>query len=277
MDTQQKPNYDIMIVASVALLTVIVLYNAGPLWESFGMRGIIWNTYVRIFSNVFTSRGSVIANLVCLLLTSLALMIPNGAPKHPPWSKITVILLIGGIMFLTGTLAGHGALYVALTLTGYIIYCRGCILLARQIADEGEGTDIEETFLQCERKLTNKYSVNIPTRYRYKGKLRHGWINILSPQRGIMVIGIPGSGKTRSIYGHLFQQLPQKGYTMFIYDYKFPELTTLAYNELLDNYHCYKVKPKMYIVNFDDPERSHRFNPISPEYLTRPADCSDIA
>ncbi len=277
MDTQQKPNYDMMIVASVALLAVIVLYNAGPLWESFGMQGVIWDTYIRFFSKVFTAKGAILINLVCLLLTSLALMLPNGTLKHTPWSTITVLLMTGGIMFLTGNLAGHGVLYVLLTLTGYGIYCRGCILLSRQITEAGEGEDLEDTFLQCERKITNKYSVNIPTRYRYNGKIRHGWINILSPQRGIMVIGIPGSGKSHSVYGPLFLQMPQKGYTMFVYDYKFPELTTIAYNELLDNYHCYKVKPKMYIVNFDDPERSHRFNPISPEYLTRPADCSDIA
>lgn len=161
--------------------------------------------------------------------------------------------MTGGIMFLTGNLAGQGVLYVLLILTGYVIYCRGCILLSRQITEAGEGEDLEDTFLQCERKITNKYSVNIPTRYRYNGKILHGWINILSPQRGIMVIGIPGSGKTHSVYGPLFQQMPQKGYTMFVYDYKFAELTTIAYNELLDNYHCYRVKPKMYIVNFDDP------------------------
>lgn len=82
--------------------------------------------------------------------------------------------MIGGIMFLAGNLADHGVLYVLLTLTGYGIYCQGCILLSRQITEAGEEEDLEDTFLQCERKITNEYSVNIPTRYRYNGEIRHG-------------------------------------------------------------------------------------------------------
>ena len=69
-----------------------------------------------------------------------------------------------------------------------------------------------------------------------------------------MVIGTPGSGKSYSIYGPFIRQMIQKGYAMFVYDYKFPDLTTRVMNELLDNYDCYKgVKPKMYVVNFDNP------------------------
>lgn len=41
-----------------------------------------------------------------------------------------------------------------------------------------------ESFVQCQEKIENKYSVNIPMRYYYKGKFRKGWVNIINPFRG---------------------------------------------------------------------------------------------
>lgn len=41
-----------------------------------------------------------------------------------------------------------------------------------------------ESFEQMEEKVENKYSVNIPMRYYYKGKFRKGWVNVINPFRG---------------------------------------------------------------------------------------------
>ena len=41
-----------------------------------------------------------------------------------------------------------------------------------------------ESFEQCQELQENKYSVNIPMRYYYKGKFRKGWVNIVNPFRG---------------------------------------------------------------------------------------------
>ena len=41
-----------------------------------------------------------------------------------------------------------------------------------------------ESFEQCEEVINDKYSVNIPMRYYYKGKFRKGWVNIVNPFRG---------------------------------------------------------------------------------------------
>jgi hypothetical protein len=41
-----------------------------------------------------------------------------------------------------------------------------------------------ESFDQCAQKVENKYSVNVPMRYYYKGKFRKGWVNITNPFRG---------------------------------------------------------------------------------------------
>lgn len=41
-----------------------------------------------------------------------------------------------------------------------------------------------ESFQQMEKEENNKYSVNIPMRYYYKKKFRHGFVNISNPFRG---------------------------------------------------------------------------------------------
>ncbi len=51
-----------------------------------------------------------------------------------------------------------------------------------------------------------------------------------------------------------------------------PDLSEIAYNHLLKHTQNYKVKPEFYVINFDDPRRSHRCNPINPKFM---ADISD--
>lgn len=78
-----------------------------------------------------------------------------------------------------------------------------------------------ESFEQCRELQENKYSVNIPMRYYYKGKFRKGWVNIVNPFRGTWVVGTPGSGKTFSIIEPFIRQHSEKGFAMVVYDYKF--------------------------------------------------------
>ena len=35
----------------------------------------------------------------------------------------------------------------------------------------------------------------------------------------------------------------------------------------MNNPEGYKVRPKFYVINFDDPRRSHRCNPIHPDFM----------
>ncbi len=67
-----------------------------------------------------------------------------------------------------------------------------------------------ESFEQTEEYVDNKYSVNIPMRYYYKGRFRKGWINIINPFRGTWVVGTPGSGKTFSIINHTSDSIVPK-------------------------------------------------------------------
>lgn len=184
----------------------------------------------------------------------------------------------GFVIFTLASLAGCGFLFVALTTTGYCLFFVGMVLLGRKYRSfDANLDDFWDTFPQCEELIENKFSVNIPIRYQYKGKLRQGYINCGNIFRSSLCLGVPGSGKSYSIFGPFISQTIEKGFSMFVYDYKYPALTNRVLNELLDKYHCYDVKPKLYVVNFDAPLYSHRFNPIHPRYLEDPLDATEIA
>ena len=119
--------------------------------------------------------------------------------------------------------------------------------------------------------------VNLPTRFYYKKKWNKGWINVVNPFRASMVLGTPGSGKSYAIVNNYIKQQIEKGFAMYIYDYKFPDLSEIAYNHLLNHLDAYKVKPQFYVINFDDPRKSHRCNPINPAFMTDISDAYESA
>jgi hypothetical protein len=90
-------------------------------------------------------------------------------------------------------------------------------------------------------------------------------------------LGTPGSGKSYAIINNYIKQQIRKGFGMYIYDFKFDDLSVIAYNTLMKNIDKYEYPPKFYVINFDDPERSHRCNPIAPEFMTDIADAYESA
>ena len=116
-----------------------------------------------------------------------------------------------------------------------------------------------ESFEQTTELVENKYSVNIPMRYYYKGKFRKGWINIVNPFRGTWVVGTPGSGKTFSVIEPYIRQHSAKGFSMVVYDYKFPTLATKLYyhyrkNQQLGNI---PIGCDFKMINFVDVDTAH--------------------
>ena len=165
-----------------------------------------------------------------------------------------------------------GAGYLSLLAAG--VWLRR--LLKQPLADD-PFNDRNENFLQEERYLNNEYSVNLSTRYRYKGAWREGWINVINPFRATLILGTPGSGKSYAVLNNYIKQHIEKGFSMLIYDYKFDDLTRIAYNHLLRHLDKYTVKPRFCIINFDDPRRSNRCNPIAPEFMTDISDAYESA
>ena len=136
-----------------------------------------------------------------------------------------------------------------------------------------------ESFEQCRELQENKYSVNIPMRYYYKGKFRKGWVNINNPFRGTWVVGTPGSGKTFSIIEPFIRQHSAKGFALVVYDYKFPTLATKLYYHYKKNQKLGKLPKgcKFIIINFVDVEYSRRVNPIQLKYINNLAAASETA
>lgn len=90
-------------------------------------------------------------------------------------------------------------------------------------------------------------------------------------------MGTPGSGKSYAVVNSYIKQQIEKGYSMYIYDFKFADLSTIAYNHLMNHLDGYEVKPKFYVINFDDPRRSHRCNPIHPDFMEDITDAYESA
>ena len=136
-----------------------------------------------------------------------------------------------------------------------------------------------ESFEQCRELQENKYSVNIPMRYYYRGKFRKGWVNISNPFRGTWVVGTPGSGKTFSIIEPFIRQHSAKGFALVVYDYKFPTLATKLYYHYKKNQKLGKLPKgcKFNIINFVDVEYSRRVNPIQLKYINNLAAASEAA
>ena len=68
-----------------------------------------------------------------------------------------------------------------------------------------------ESFEQSEELNETEYSVNIPMVYYFNKRMHKGWINIINPFRGTIVLGTPGSGKSFGIIDPFIRQHASSG------------------------------------------------------------------
>ena len=227
--------------------------------------------------------------LFCVVFLALSCLGTKGVKEEKiTWPKIWTMLFAGFVFFFLNwwLLAlpigkmGAASLYIFTLSAGYICLLMAGVwmsrLLKNNLMDDVFNTE-NESFMQETRLMENEYSVNLPTRFYYKKKWNNGWINVVNPFRASMVLGTPGSGKSYAIVNNYIKQQIEKGFAMYIYDYKFPDLSEIAYNHLLNHLDAYQVKPQFYVINFDDPRKSHRCNPINPSFMTDISDAYESA
>ena len=227
--------------------------------------------------------------LFCVVFLALSCLGTKGVKEEKiTWPKIWTVLFSGFVFFFLNWWLlvlpigkiGAASLYIFTLSIGYICLLMGGVwmsrLLKNNLMDDVFNTE-NESFMQETRLMENEYSVNLPTRFYYKKRWNKGWINVVNPFRASMVLGTPGSGKSYAIVNNYIKQQIEKGFAMYIYDYKFPDLSEIAYNHLLNHLDAYKIKPQFYVINFDDPRKSHRCNPINPAFMTDISDAYESA
>ena len=227
--------------------------------------------------------------LFCVVFLALSCLGTKGVKEEKiTWKRIWTVLFSGFVFFFLNWWLlvlpigkiGVASLYIFTLSVGYICLLMGGVwmsrLLKNNLMDDVFNTE-NESFMQETRLMENEYSVNLPTRFYYKKKWNNGWINVVNPFRASMVLGTPGSGKSYAIVNNYIKQQIEKGFAMYIYDYKFPDLSEIAYNHLLNHLDAYKVKPQFFVINFDDPRKSHRCNPINPAFMTDISDAYESA
>ena len=262
-------------------------------YEAFHVWGFTLGIIDKILMNFQRTTGlfsSILwTKLFCVVFLALSCLGTKGVKEEKiTWPKIWTVLFSGFVFyFLNWWLlvlpigkVGAASLYIFTLSIGYICLLMGGVwmsrLLKNNLMDDVFNTE-NESFMQETRLMENEYSVNLPTRFYYKKKWNNGWINVVNPFRASMVLGTPGSGKSYAIVNNYIKQQIEKGFAMYIYDYKFPDLSEIAYNHLLHHLDAYKVKPQFYVINFDDPRKSHRCNPINPAFMTDISDAYESA
>jgi hypothetical protein len=204
------------------------------------------------------------------------------------WRNIYLCLFFGFIFFFLNwwllylplPLIANTGFYIFTLTIGYILFLMAGLWISRLLKHglmEDVFNEENESFMQETRLMENEYSVNLPTKFYYRKKWNEGWINVVNPFRATIVLGTPGSGKSYAVINSFIRQQIGKGFACYIYDYKFDDLSIIAYNTLLNNLDKYKVKPQFFVINFDNPRKSHRCNPINPDFMTDISDAYEAA
>ena len=281
---------DFLRAVSIILVVMNVYWYC---YEAVRLWGVDIGVVDRILMNFNRTAGlfhSILYTKVfAVILLALSCLGTKGVKGEKiTWGKIWTVLAAAFVLFFLNwwilalplPIEAVTALYILTVGGGYVCLLMGGLWMSRLLKHnlmEDVFNNENESFMQETRLLTNEYSVNLPTRFYYKKKWNNGWINILLPQRASIVLGTPGSGKSFAVVNSYIKQQIEKGYSMYLYDFKFSDLSTIAYNHLMNHTEGYKVKPKFYVINFDDPRRSHRCNPIHPDFMEDITDAYESA
>ena len=275
---------------SIFLLVVHVYVYCYPSITAWNLNLAVMDRILVNFNNTTGIFNCILwSKLLAVLLLAVSCLGTHGVKGEKiTWPKIYAALVAGcALFFLNWWLlelplphAANTAFYIFTLTAGYLALLMSGLWMSRLYRHnlmEDVFNMENESFMQETRLMENEYSVNLPTRFYYKKRWNNGFVNIVNIFRACMVIGTPGSGKSYAIVNSYIRQLIVKGFAIYIYDYKFDDLSTIAYNSLLKNMDKYEVKPRFYVINFDDPRRSHRCNPINPEFMTDISDAYEAS
>ena len=240
-----------------------------------------------------TVSGCKVAELVCICIVCIG----TKAKKALKFNVRTMVVypVLSGLTLVGLCFVFHGMdfgvswfgfpagriLYALCSVVGTMLVHQGLDGIAKYYNNkvgEDRFNFENESFQQSENLVANEYSVNIPMIYYWKKRMHRGWINIINPFRGTIVLGTPGSGKSFGVIDPFIRQHSAKGFAMMVYDFKYPALARLFY-QFCKNRKAGKLPPNcgFRTVNFTDVEYSNRINPIQRKYIPDLAAASETA
>ncbi len=281
---------DFMRAISIMLVLIHIYWYCHAYFVSMNYTVSVVNKILLNFQdNTGLFNHIIITKFFSVLFLALSCLGTKGVKNQKvTWTKITLFLILGILFFfinwwildLNLSLSSKAIHYTFTMSIGYLFLLLSGVWISRLIKINlmDDVFNIEnESFMQEMRLMDNEYSVNLSTCFWYRKKQYNGWINVVNPFRATIVLGTPGSGKSYAVINNYIKQQIEKGFSMYIYDYKFPDLSEIAYNHLMNHSYAYKVKPTFYVINFDDPRKSHRCNPINPSFMTDISDAYESA
>lgn len=288
---REKLIFPIFIVSFVVLV-VNVYWFAFPLFFRMGLAHPSVTAVLQMFERAGFFSSPLKLKLVCVLCVFMTTYSRPGKRTEMPWLMVIAFLVASLALFLV-PVKNNAEMYAILSVIGYAALLFSTSVLSRKMRKGASPADNDslETFDQMTRKITTAESINFRTEFKYKGRLRKGWLNVVNVFRGNIVLGTPGSGKSYSFFYGFIEQMIQKKFTMFVYDFKMPDLTDIVYNEYLNKYPDHTIKdpdnpnrtihnpktPKFCVINFKDLRQSMRCNPLNARYLTDMSDAHEVA
>ena len=248
---------------------------------------IHWKLYIPEFAVFFEVLNRLhflsdihLSKIVCLVFLMITCIGTKASKDRELTMQTIVVQIVAGMALYWGSLFLLGRFepgYLLASFIGFVLLNIGFDNVSKLIHVNlmKDRFNLEnESFPQEQNYRTNPYAINLPTQFSSKGEQQDGWINLVNPFRGTMVIGTPGSGKSYSVVLPFIKQHLQKGFCLCVYDFKYPDLSLVAYNHFL------KAKregilpgtARFYVINFDDITRSYRCNPLAPELMESPID-----
>lgn len=281
---------EFMRAISILFLVIHVYWYC---YQAFSDMGVSIGVVDRILLNFQRTAGLfkslLLTKVFAIIFLALSCLGTKGVKNQKmTWNKIHAFFLGGLVLFFMNWWIldlplphiANAGLYTATLTAGYILLLMAGIWISRMLKNdlmEDPFNTQNESFMQTTALMENEHSVNLPTKFVYQGKEWNGWINVVNVYRASIILGTPGSGKSFAVVNNYIKQMIAKGFAMYIYDYKFDDLSVIAYNELLKNLDKYKVRPEFFVINFDDPRRSHRCNPINPRFMVDISDAYESA
>lgn len=275
---------------------VIILIEA-IMFVTFPFSDLIYGFWAKfhkftIYQNIFYSK---LATLSVVFLTTLGSR-PQKTPEFNARTQVAYPLICGSFLFWASAflieLRGdnhnwthiYNILYLIFSTIGTFMLYIGGVAIFKQIREanllkEDPFNFDNESFRQSEEKMETSFSINIPMEFYYKKKWNRGWMNVINPFRGTLLLGVPGCGKSYAVVNSYIRQHSAKGFALMVYDFKFPDLAQVAYYNYLMN-RKKGIIPDIFgfnVVCFSKLEHSRRINPLKREYITTLEDALETA